>query len=77
MYKLKYIGNILSTQPKTKMTDFKKNQTVSATTIRGTVQIPGKVAAITSTLKGDWYTIKPDDKELKPFQTRASKITAQ
>ncbi len=76
MYQLKYIGIFLSPkqQLKTTMADLKKNQLVNASTIRGET-IAGKIIEITPTLKGNWYKIKPDDKDLAEFQTRAAKIT--
>lgn len=58
------------------MSTFKKNAPVFASTTRSKEAVPGKVVAIHETAKGDWIEIKPDDKELKNFKTRAAFVTA-
>lgn len=57
------------------MQSFKQGQKVTATTLRGTSPVAGKVAAIHPSSKGDWYEIQPNSGG-DTFRTRASKITA-
>lgn len=57
------------------MTTLKNNAKVSATHMRSDVSIDGKIVDIRETVKGNWYEIKPDEKTLKNFSTRAACIT--
>lgn len=52
------------------MTTLKKGQAVKARTVRSATFVAGTVTEIVNTAKGEWITVKPDDKAAKPFKTR-------
>lgn len=58
------------------MNDFKKGQKITARTLRGTRQIKGTVAGVSSGPNGDWIEVQPDDKDEKKFKTRPACVKA-
>ncbi|WP_046059985.1 hypothetical protein [Paracidovorax citrulli] len=58
------------------MSEFKQGQKVTARTLRGTRQIKGTVASVSSGPNGDWIEVQPEDKDEKTFKTRPACVKA-
>lgn len=52
------------------MSDLKKGQKVTASTIGGARNVRGTISNVTKARNGEWIEIKPDDKSELPFRTR-------
>ncbi|WP_406626136.1 hypothetical protein [Acidovorax sp. SDU_ACID1] len=57
------------------MSELKKGQRVKARTMRGTREVAGTITEVSAASNGKWVTIKPDNKDEKPFMTRPGCVT--
>ena len=57
------------------MSDLKKGQKVTASTIGGARNVRGTISSVTKAHNGEWIEITPDDKNEKSFRTRPACVT--